>query len=148
MYILFGWGKDVKQDGLKYRVTNCSFSLRPDGIAGPLGNCVPGQINVSIEIPPNQAEKPALDLLKFAKGQHDTAKNDGAGKIVIYAGSEVGQPLQEIAFKNAWISSFSSGASSGGTGNFNVSLSIDTADLQVSGIDFADTNKRKVVLGA
>ncbi len=147
MHILFGWGKNVGKADLKYVVTDYNITLSSsDEYAGGLGNCVPGSISVTIEIPPNQKAKPAVDLFKFAKNQHDVAKNEGAGKIVVYEGIEVGQPIQEIAFEKAWITDISSGASRHDQ-QFTVHLTIATASIQISDVKFEDKRKSDLVLG-
>jgi hypothetical protein len=147
MHILFGWGKNVGKDDLKYLVTDFNVSLASsDEFAGGLGNCVPGSISVSIEIPPNQKAKPAVDLFKFAKNQHDVAKNEGGGKIIVYEGIEVGQPIQEVNFEKAWITDISSGASRHDQ-QFNLHLTIQAASVQVSDVKFEDKRKSDLVLG-
>ena len=145
MHILFGWGKDVGKDDLKYVVTDFNVSLASsEEFAGGLGNCVPRQISVSLEIPPDQKAKPAADLFKFAKNQHDTAKNEGGGKIIVYEGREVGQPIQEVSFEKAWITDISSGASRHDQ-EFNLQLTIVAPTITVSDVKFEDKRRGELV---
>jgi len=145
MHIVFGWGKNVGPDGLKYVVNDCNVSLTSDEqFSGGLGNCIPGDISLSIEIPPSQKEKPAAELFKFAKTQHDTAKNDGAGKIVVYEGRDVGQPIQEIVFEKAWIAKIGSGIVKHDQ-QFILNLVITAAKVQISDVAFEDARKCELV---
>ena len=85
MYIKFGWGRNLSKDDLKYTATEFNVSLSSSEEYGiGLGNCLPGQININLEVEPSYQHKPATDILKFAKNQHDIAKTEGAGKIVVY----------------------------------------------------------------
>jgi hypothetical protein len=147
MHILFGWGKNVSKDDLKFLVTDFNVTLASsDEFAGGLGNCVPGQITVSLEIPPNQKEKPAIDLFKFAKNQHDIAKTEGGGKIIVYEGMEVGQPIQEVSFERAWLTDISSGASRHDQ-QFSLHLTISAASIQISDVKFVDKRRADLVIG-
>jgi hypothetical protein len=143
MFILFGWGKNVGKDDLKYVVTNYNVNLQS---SGELGNCIPGTLTIDVVIPPNQKAKPAVDLFKFAKNQHDTAKNEGGGKIIVYEGREVGQPIQEVTFEKAWITDISGGASAA-EGEFSLHLTISAATVQVSDVKFEDKRKTELVMG-
>lgn len=145
MYILFGWGRNIGQESLKYEVSDYNLTLvSSEEFAGKLGNCVPNQLSVSLEIPASQTEKPASEIFKFAKNQHDQAKNDGAGKIVIYEGREVGQPIQEVTFSKAWISDITSNTSRHDQ-TFQLHLTINAAQVQVSGVDYTNQQMLELV---
>lgn len=136
MYILFGWGKNVGSESLKYEVTDYNITLTSsEGSPGRIGNIVPGRIDVSLEIPPSQKGKPAIELFKFAKDQHDKAKSNGAGKLVIYEGREVGQPVQEVSFDKAWISDISTHGSRHDQ-QFFINLSIMAGKVQISETEY------------
>lgn len=145
MHIKFGFGSDV--GSMKYTVTDFNVSLAAsDEFARTLGNFVPGTISISLEITPKQKELPAADLFDFALKQHDEAKSAGDGKIMVYKGEGVGQPIQVIEFKKAWFSDISTGASRHDE-NFSLHLTIECAHMNISGVDFSDYRKETLVDG-
>ena len=128
MHMLFGFG-----DAIKHRVTNFSFSLGTVSGDTKLANVIPGEVSVSLELPPTA--NPAEGFLAFAVDQHNTASEKGEGTIVVYKGQDVGESLQEISFSNAWITDIDIGSSEMDE-KFNVSLRIAAADIVVSGVTF------------
>jgi hypothetical protein len=143
MHIVFGWGK--KKDDLAYVVSDFNVALSSSEEYGVgLGNVLPGQISVTLEIEASYKGKPAADILQFAKDQHNLAKTDGQGKIVIYPEIDVGQAIQEIEFKDAWISDISTGGSMTDK-VFNVGLTITAASIKMSDVEFTDLRRKKLV---
>jgi len=146
MFIKFGWGKNLGKEDLKYEVTDFNVSLSSsDEYAGGLGNCVPGSISLTLEIPANLNEKPAGDIFSFARKQHDDASKNGAGKIVVYEGPETAAPLiQEVEFDQAWISDLSSGVSRHDE-KFTLSMSVTAATVKISDVEFKDKRRAELV---
>ncbi len=131
MHIMFGFGSENPE--LKYHVTN--YSLSVGTIAGDtkLANAVPGELSLTIELPPSA--NPYTDFLSFAVDQHNTAKDKGAGKLAVFKGEDVGESLQEITFKNGWITDLDMGTSEVDE-RFTISLRIAAATMNVSGVAF------------
>ena len=145
MHIVFGWGKNLSPTDLKYVVTNYNLSFSSSEEYGVgLGNCLPGQISVSLEIEASYKGKPAEDIFKFAKNQHDLAKAEGAAMIVVYPEIEVGQAIQEIVIDNAWITAISTGTSLHDK-VFNVNLTIMAANVTISNVEFVDHRRAKLL---
>lgn len=145
MYIQFGWGKNLTPDQLEYEAICYNLSLVSSGTAGGgLGNCVPGSLSVSLQVPIDPNTKPATDLFKYAKTQHDSAKTEGAGKIVVYQGRDVGQPIQVITFDKAWINNISSNVSQTHE-KFSIQLSVVAGSIEVSDVTFEDVHKTELV---
>ena len=128
MYMLFGFG-----DEATYHVTNYSLSVGTVAGDTKLANCVPGELSVNIELPPDAL--PAAEFLELAKDQHNTAKEKGKGKLVIFKGEDVGESLQEITFEKAWITDLDMGSSEMDE-RFNISMRIAAASVTVSGVVF------------
>jgi hypothetical protein len=145
MYIKFGWGRNLSKDDLKYTATDFNVSLSSSEEYGiGLGNCLPGQININLEVEPSYQHKPATDILKFAKNQHDIAKTEGAGKIVVYPEEDVGQATQEIEFKDAWIADLVSGGTMRDRA-FTLRLSIVAGNIKMSDVEFVDQRRTKLL---
>jgi hypothetical protein len=145
MYIKFGWGKDLKPDDLKYVCTgfNLSFSSSEEYGVG-LGNCLPSQIGVTLEVEASFGTKPAEDIFNFAKNQHSDAKTKGGAMIVVYPEQDVGQAIQQIDIDDAWITNISTGA--GIHDNyFTVQLAIMAAKVTISGVEFVDKRRAKLL---
>jgi hypothetical protein len=145
MHIVFGWGKNLSPADLKYVVTdyNLSFSSSEEYGVG-LGNCLPSQVSVTLEIEASYEGKPAQEIFKFAKNQHDTAKAEGGAMIVVYPEIEVGQAVQEIVIDNAWIADISTGTSIHDK-VFNVHLTIMAAKVTISDVEFVDHRRAKLL---
>lgn len=133
MYIVFGFGKNPSADDLKYVVTSYDFSVDTLTADTSPANCLPGEITLQLELPPEA--NPASEFLSFATQQHATAATDGAGKIAVYPGENVGQSLQEISFRKGWISHLDV-STSVGDDKFHVTMRVSAAEVTVSGIDF------------
>jgi hypothetical protein len=145
MFIKFGWGKNLQATDLKYDVADFNVSLSSSEEYGEgLGNCLPGQVNVRLEIPASYDSKPAQDIFQFAKTQHSKVMDDGAGKIVVYREEKVGQYVQEVDFSDAWIADISTGASMDDN-KFDVTLNITAAKIKVSDVEFVDARREKLV---
>ena len=128
MHIVFGWG-----DEQNYHVVNYSLSLGTVSGDTKLANCVPGEISMVIELPPDA--NPAQEFLAFAVDQHNTASDKGSGKIIVFKGKDVGESLQEVAFNQGWITDIDLSVSEHDE-KFNISVRIAAADVTVSGINF------------
>jgi hypothetical protein len=145
MFIKFGWGKNLEATTLKYEVGDFSVSVSSSEEHGEgLGNCLPGQINVSLEIPATYDQNPAQDIFEFAKTQHSKVMDMGAGKIVVYRQEKVGQYVQQVEFSNAWISSIATGGSRHDD-KFHVHLSIVAATIKISDVEFVDPRRERLV---
>jgi hypothetical protein len=147
MLVKFGWGKDKDDIKKMYDCTDYNVTLMSgDEFAGKIGNMVPGQISVSLEVTPSQDTKPAIELFKFAKAQAVKTKSEGSGKITVYEGEDIGQAIQEISFEKAFFTDISSGASRMDK-FFIVHLNISAANITISDQKFADKRKEKLVEG-
>jgi hypothetical protein len=147
MYILFGWGKNVGKGDLKYEVTDFNASVSSTAeFSGRLNNCVPGQITLNLEIPYKATAKPAKELFEFAKSQHDKAKGEGGGKIVVYEGRDKQDVVQQVEFDEAWITDMSHGVSRHDE-VFSLSVTVTAASVTISDVKFVDTRKSEMVQG-
>lgn len=133
MYIIFGWGKNISAKDMPYRVTNFDLSVHNSYGDAKLANCVPGMIRLNVEIGPTK--DPGSDIYLFAVDQHNTASDQGCGKILVYKEKGVDESLQEITFERAWISDISSSVSEMDD-KFNISFTIIAAVITVSGVAF------------
>jgi hypothetical protein len=133
VYVLFGMGENPTADDLRFHVSDYRFSVSSTHGDGAPANCIPGEIDISLDLPPES--NPGSEFLRFAKQQHETAGDEGAGKIVVYPGEGVGQSIQEITFKKGWIQSLNMDTSSADD-RFRVSMRIAAAEVTVSGITF------------
>jgi len=131
MYIELEWG------GSKYVVT--SFDIPLSSSQGPRGgNCIPDRsFSVSIEVAPDVKAKPLTKLLEFARDQHDTAKDKGKGKLVVYKGEKAKAIIQVVEFEYACITDISSHVMAGSE-HFSFSLSIKPGVLKISDQEFRD----------
>ncbi len=105
MVIEFKWNNKV------YKVNAFGVSLQSAG-AMQLADCIPGTINVSIEVPPKAS--PAKDFFNFARTQHASAKTKGKGQISVFKGHDgkkEGQAIQTVTFEKAWFSDLSTNVS-------------------------------------
>lgn len=139
MYVVFGWGESPSADDMKYTVLQYQFSVSTmEGDTRP-ANCVPGEIDLTLELPPTP--NPAQDFLNFATQQHTAAAEEGAGKIAVYKGKDAGESIQEVSFKQGWIVDIGLGAGMHDE-MFTVTLRIAASEVTVSGVNFIH-NKRK-----
>jgi hypothetical protein len=130
MFMQFEW------DGGKgpYRVMNYDFSVSSESGDTALGNCLPGVITLTVQIPaePN----PGAEFFAFAQEQHDTAKEKGKGKVTVFPGEKTAkESLQEIAFSNGWITSLSMNVSDRDD-KFTLTCKIASSSVTFSGTEF------------
>lgn len=135
MFIKFGWGDNPDPKQMKYKVNNYSLSIDTEGDSTQIRNCVPGEINLTIEIPDTE-KNPAAEFLAYAVDQHNTADKKGAGKISVFQGENVRESIQEITFSKGWITDLDLGSSVHDAATI-ISLRIAAAEVTVSGIKFA-----------
>jgi hypothetical protein len=145
VYIKFGWGKNLDNKSLKYVASDFSASFSSSEEYGVgLGNCLPSQLNVTLEVEARYDQKPATEIFKFSKEQHSVARTDGAGKIVVYPEIDIEQIIQVVEFDNAWIANMSTGASIHDKA-FTVQLTIMAANVTISDVKFEDKRRAQIV---
>lgn len=103
MHMIFKW--DGSDPGVEYRVTEYTFSVNSQGGETKLSNCQPGQINLTLELPPEP--HPGKEFFQFAAEQHDTSGDKGKGTLTVFKGKSVGESLQEISFEDGWVTTLS-----------------------------------------
>jgi hypothetical protein len=118
---------------MPYRVLNYSFDVVSQAGDTQITNCQPTHIVVTVEIPPGGDA--GSEFFNYASEQHETAANDGKGKIAVFAGQNVGESIQELTFSNGWIDNLSINASQADD-KFIVSCVIAAAEITVSGVSF------------
>ncbi len=133
MYILFGFGEDPSVDDMPYRVLNFGVDVVSESGDTMLSNCQPTHINLTVEVP-DQAN-PGEEFFRFASEQHDTAAENGKGKIAVFRGRSVGESIQEVRFNNGWIDQLSLNVSDTDD-KFVLSCLIAAAEVTVSGVEF------------
>jgi len=147
MFIQFGWGFDVPADKLVYTVSSFNVSIEPREDSQALfGNLCSGQIGLSLEITPEIDKMPAVDILKFAKDQHATAKTNGGGKIVVRTGENTTDAVQTITFRYAYITDITSSVSTTDD-KFLVHMTVAAGEITISGVTFMDNKTVKLVGG-
>jgi len=145
MYTVFGWGKNLKPEDLKYEVVGGSVDTTTgNDYSDRCANGMPAPISLTLQIPIKQGEKPAVELFKFQKTQHDTARDGGAGKVAVYQGRDVGQPVQVITIDKAWISRISFPLSPSQQ-FFFIQLTIMAGSVELSDVKFEDVRKTELV---
>jgi hypothetical protein len=116
-----------------YHVTNYSFSLGTVSGDTKLANVLPGELSVNLEMAPEA--NPGELFLQFAVDQHNTAKDKGQGRLTVFKGADVGESVQVIEFKDAWITDIDMSVSEMDE-KFNVSLRFAAANVSISGVAF------------
>lgn len=130
MHMIFQWDSEP---GLEFRVLNYNFSVNSQGGETKLSNCQPGQLDLTVEIPPEP--DPGKIFFEFAAEQHDTSADKGVGTLTVFKGKAVGESLQEIHFEKGWITSLSLNVSEKDD-KFQLKCNIAAANVKVSGSDF------------
>jgi hypothetical protein len=133
MHILFGWGEDPSVDDMPYRVLSYNFDVVSESGDTMISNCQPTHIALTVEVPPDGDA--GREFFNFASEQHDTAAENGKGKIAVFRGRAVGESIQEVTFNNGWIDSLSISASQGDD-KFIITAMIAAAEITVSGVEF------------
>ncbi|MCP4570763.1 MAG: hypothetical protein GY838_00265 [bacterium] len=134
---------EMKWNGKDYKVGNFSISLQSAG-AAQLANCIPGTIQVSLELPPKA--KPGADFFSFAKDQHNQAKTKGKGQISVFKGHDdkkEGQAIQTVKFEKAWLSDMNSSVAEHDD-NFYFNLLFVATDVTISGAAFKHDAREKL----
>lgn len=133
MHILFGWGEDPSVDDMPYRVLNYSIDVVSESGDTMISNCQPTHIVLTVEVPPDGDA--GAEFFNFASEQHDTAAENGKGKIAVFRGRSVGESIQEVTFNNGWIDSLTINASQADD-KFIITALIAAAEITVSGVEF------------
>lgn len=132
MHILFGWGEDPSVEEMPYRVLNYSFDIVSEAGDTMISNCQPTHLTITVEIPPGP--NPGQEFYQFATEQHDTAAENGKGKISVFRGRDVGESIQEIRFTNGWIDNLSMSVSEADD-KFVMTCMIAPASVTISDVE-------------
>jgi len=136
MVIEFKWNSKV------YSVLTFSVSFQSTGTTQGFGDCIPGVINVNLEIPPKAS--PGKDFFSFARSQHANAEKKGKGQITVFKGHDKkkeGQAIQTVTFDKAWFSDISSTVSIHND-DFNFNLNIIATEVSISGEKFVHDGRK------
>ncbi len=133
MFIKFGWGENPSVDNMPYRVLNYSFDVVSQAGDTQITNCQPTHIVLTVEVPPGADA--GAEFFTFANEQHDTAGDNGKGKIAVFRGENVGESIQEVTFSDGWIDNLSINASASDD-KFIISCVIAAAQITVSGVEY------------
>jgi hypothetical protein len=133
MHVIFGWGEDPSVEEMRYRVLNFGLDVVAESGDTTISNCIPTHINMTLELP--DEANPGQEFFEYAQGQHDTAAEQGKGKIAVFRGRSVGESIQEIRFNNGWIDSLSLVVGEADD-KFVLNVLIAAAEVTVSGVDF------------
>lgn len=134
---------EMKWNNKTYKVNAFSLSLQSAGSV-QLADCIPGSINVSLEIPPKAS--PAKDFFNFAKTQHANAKTKGKGQISVFKGRDdkkEGQAIQTVTFDKAWFSDIGSSVSEHDD-TFHFNINFVATEITISGEKFKHDAREKI----
>lgn len=137
MVIEFKWNNKT------YKVSAFSISMQSAG-AVQLADCIPGSINISLEVPPKAS--PAKDFFNFARTQHANAKVKGKGQISVFKGRDdkkEGQAIQTVTFDKAWFSDISTSVAEHDD-SFIFNLNIIATEITISGEKFLHDARQKL----